>query len=178
LSLAKPLYLHTFAKPASGFGEGSAAYGKWGYVRGKYVMELNPGSYCFQRRGDQFGDFACEVIGRVAGHPAGQWGVYVREAGARGRGTGYGWRSRGRAGGRWGRTRDRRSPTARRTPAPSRTGPSSGRTRPTSWWWWYGGGAWKCTSTARPCASRWSWTGASRPPTWACTGRRAPGRRG
>jgi hypothetical protein len=83
LSRAKPLYLDTFADPHNGFGEGSDRFAKWGYVGGKYVMELNPGSLRYQGRGARYEDFACEVIGRVEGHPKGAWGVYVTEVGAR-----------------------------------------------------------------------------------------------
>jgi hypothetical protein len=77
LTQAKRLLLDTFADPKSGLNQGDRPSGSWGYAGGKYFIKPKPPAGFGSLAPGRYSDFACEVAGRVEGHPSGWWGVYA-----------------------------------------------------------------------------------------------------
>jgi serine/threonine protein kinase/formylglycine-generating enzyme required for sulfatase activity/regulation of enolase protein 1 (concanavalin A-like superfamily) len=79
LAKAILLYEDKFSNPKSGWGIGKQDYYDVGYANGKYFVGVTPGGlrdqYCPK---GPFPEFACTVIGRVTGSPAGAWLLMLR----------------------------------------------------------------------------------------------------
>jgi WD40 repeat protein/serine/threonine protein kinase len=76
LSRVKPQDIDTFARD-TGFGSGGDKSCSYGYAGGKYFIEVQAKAWAGRVKDPPHEDFACELVGRVAGHPSGWMGLYL-----------------------------------------------------------------------------------------------------